>query len=225
MLLFAVAAACVATEPNPPQWPPTVHVIGPESATGNATVHAVYKEQYDYLYTDSRAALLFKPGVYSFDVPVGYYTTVHGLGVNPEDVSFVGEHGVHQAEPGRNLIQFWRSAENLAQRPTSGRVASVLRRMSVEGDLIFGTEADTVGSGGYVSGVRVTGRMNFTQQQQWIARNCEIGANGTSFFADPPRSVNFVFVGTTGAPQPTTTCTNAAANPVSPVPQQLVVGG
>lgn len=29
--------------------------------------------------------------------------------------------------------------------------------MSVEGDLIFGTEADTVGSGGYVSGVRVTG--------------------------------------------------------------------
>ena len=122
MLLFAVAAACVATEPNPPQWPPTVHVIGLESATGNATVHAVYKEQYDYLYTDSRAALLFKPGVYSFDVPVGYYTTVHGLGVNPEDVSFVGEHGVHQAEPGRNLIQFWRSAENLAQRPTSGRV-------------------------------------------------------------------------------------------------------
>lgn len=97
MLLFAVAAACVATEPNPPQWPPTVHVIGPESATGNATVHAVYKEQYDYLYTDSRAALLFKPGVYSFDVPVGYYTTVHGLGVNPEDVSFVGEHGVHPA--------------------------------------------------------------------------------------------------------------------------------
>ena len=122
MLLFAAAAASVATEPNPPQWPPTVHVIGPESAAGNATVHAVYKEQYADLYTDSRAALLFKPGVYGFDVPVGYYTTVHGLGANPEDVSFVGEHGVHQAEPGRNLIQFWRSAENLAQRPTSGRV-------------------------------------------------------------------------------------------------------
>ena len=69
----------------------------------------------------------------------------------------------------------------------------------------------------------LAGRMNFTQQQQWIARNCEIGASGTSFFADPPRSVNFVFVGTTGAPPPTTTCTNAAANPVSPVPQQLVV--
>ena len=97
--------------------------------------------------------------------------------------------------------------------------------MAVEGDLVFGSEANTLGSGGgYVSGIKLSGRMNFTQQQQWIARNCEIGDRGTSYFEDPPRSVNFVYVGTTGAPQPTATCTNSAVNPVSPVPQKLVVG-
>ena len=38
------------------------------------------------LYTSSRAALLFKPGAYAVDVPVGYYTSVHGLGATPGEV-------------------------------------------------------------------------------------------------------------------------------------------
>jgi len=50
--------------------------------------------------------------------------------------------------------------------------------MKIEGDVVFGTVANTLGSGGYVSGVQVSGRMNFTQQQQWMVRNCEIGAVG-----------------------------------------------
>ena len=96
--------------------------------------------------------------------------------------------------------------------------------MKIEGDLVLGTAADTQGSGGYISGVMLTGRLNFTMQQQWIARNCEIGDEGFSYFEDPPRSVNFVFVGTTGVtPEQTTTCTNSGANPVSPSPQKLVV--
>ena len=41
-----------------------------------------------------RAALLFRPGEYEVDVPVGYYTSVHGLGANPEDVKFTGPNGV-----------------------------------------------------------------------------------------------------------------------------------
>lgn len=126
VLLQTVAAivACCSGEPNPPQWPANVHVFGPDDSASsiNATVQAVYAEQRGDLYTSGRHALFFKPGVYGVDVPVGYYTTVHGLGAEPEDVSFVGEHGVHQAEPGRNLIQFWRSAENLRNKPQSGQV-------------------------------------------------------------------------------------------------------
>ena len=62
-----------------------------------------------------------------YDVPVGYYTTVHGLGVEPRDVSFEGSAGVHQAEPGRNLIQFWRGAENLRNAPASGKMVWSVR--------------------------------------------------------------------------------------------------
>ena len=110
-LAAVLVAAAHAAEPNPPSWPSTVHVFSPGAADTNATIQSIYQRQRADLYTAGRVALLFLPGSYDIDVPVGYYTTVHGLGAQPEDVSFVGEHGVHQAEPGRNLIQFWRSAE------------------------------------------------------------------------------------------------------------------
>jgi hypothetical protein len=206
-----------------------VHVFGPDSQDIDATVRDLYVNQRleENMFNSSRTAFFFKPGVYNIDVPVGYYTTVHGLGAAPEDVSFTGPLGVHQAEPGFNANRFWRGAENLATRPASGKMywsvsqAAPLRRMVIDGDLLFGAEANTRGSGGFVSDLKVTGKVNFTMQQQWILRNCEIG-NGTSYFQDPPRSVNFVFVGTTGAPEPTSWCTNSAAKPESPEPQQLV---
>ena len=53
--------------------------------------------------------------------------------------------------------------------------------MVVDGDLLFGAEADTQGSGGFASGLRVTGQVNFTMQQQWILRNCELG-DGISYW-------------------------------------------
>ena len=62
-----------------------------------------------------------------------------------------------------------------------------------------------------------------TSQQQWLFRNCELG--GFNYFQSPPRSVNFVFVGTVGSPpsSPSPQCTNSSTNPASPTPQQLVV--
>eukprot|EP00927_Polykrikos_kofoidii_P072722 TRINITY_DN68806_c0_g1_i1.p1 TRINITY_DN68806_c0_g1~~TRINITY_DN68806_c0_g1_i1.p1 ORF type:complete len:590 (+),score=78.93 TRINITY_DN68806_c0_g1_i1:53-1771(+) len=221
-----LGALLAKSEPNPPTWPATVHVFGPDSGNIADTVQDLYARQD--LYDTRRAALLFKPGVYDTDIPVGYYTSVHGLGSSPQDVTFAGHDGIHEAEAGNNLIKFWRSAENLVSRPASGRMvwsvsqAAPLRRMVVDGDLVFGTEADTQGSGGYVGNLKVTGQVNFTMQQQWIMRNCEI-EGGMSYFQDPPRSVNFVFVGTPGSPVPTTECTNSASNPVSPSPQKLVI--
>ena len=73
-----------------------------------------------------------------------------------------------------------------------------------------------------VSGVSVSGNLNFTMNAQWMTRNCEI--NSSSYSENPPRAVNFVFVGTTGALKPTSQCTDAPTQRVAPVPQQLVVG-
>jgi hypothetical protein len=37
-----------------------------------------------------RHAFLFKPGAYTVDVQVGYYTSVAGLGLSPDDVTING---------------------------------------------------------------------------------------------------------------------------------------
>jgi hypothetical protein len=217
----------VPGQPNPPKWPNTVKVFSPRSSKIGKQLHKLYETQ-QAIFGDGRLAVLFKPGRYTDNVPVGYYTTVHGLGSAPEDVVFEGNSGVHEASTGPNLLSFWRSVENLLNRPSRGVMvwsvsqAAPLRRLIVDGDLRLGTEANTQGSGGFVSDIRVTGTLNFTMQQQWLVRNSQVG-RGTSYFQDPPRSVNFVFVGTHGAPDPTDSCTDAAVNPVSPKPQQLVI--
>jgi len=60
---------------------------------------------------------MFEPGSYSVDVPVGFYTSVYGLGDSPQDVVFNGERGVYCEEGDYDFVvgaldTFWRSAEN-----------------------------------------------------------------------------------------------------------------
>ena len=68
-------------------------------------------------YSSERYAFLFKPGSYAVDVPVGFYTSVYGLGDMPGDVVFNGAKGVYCEEGDYDftvgsLDTFWRSAEN-----------------------------------------------------------------------------------------------------------------
>ena len=59
-----------------------------------AMPRAVMQEQIDRIYAverrnefgPARYALLFLPGEYHLDVPVGFYTQVLGLGVSPDAV-------------------------------------------------------------------------------------------------------------------------------------------
>ena len=79
-------------------------------------------------FSSSRYAFLFKPGKYTIDVPVGFYTQVLGLGASPEDVVFAGDKGVYCEEGDYDpsvgaLDNFWRGAENFkteASWPTLG---------------------------------------------------------------------------------------------------------
>ena len=41
---------------------------------------------------------MFTPGSYNVDVPVGYYTQVLGLGVEPSEVIFTSSKGVYSEE-------------------------------------------------------------------------------------------------------------------------------
>ena len=67
--------------------------------------------------------LAFKPGSYSgLNFQVGFYTSVIGLGQNPDDVQIHGDVTVDAGWMQGNATQnFWRSVENLSLYPVSGR--------------------------------------------------------------------------------------------------------
>ena len=135
-LILAGATAGAATsaagsEPNPPEWPEkTVLVFGPDSPA--AEIQDKIDEAFLQTggsqgeFSSSRYALFFKPGYYEASVPVGYYTSVYGLGASPDDVVFNGSMGVYceaAGDAGMALDTFWRSAENFrneAQGAPSG---------------------------------------------------------------------------------------------------------
>ena len=84
-------------------------------------------------FSSARFAFLFKPGRYPQDVPVGFYTTVHGLGDSPNDVVFDGPKGVYCEEGDYNattgaLDNFWRGAENFRSSATHAWAARVVAR-------------------------------------------------------------------------------------------------
>lgn len=64
-------------------------------------------------FSDNRYAFLFAPGEYTADIPVGFYTSVYGLGDSPDDVVFNGAKGVYCEEGDYEftvgaLDTFWR---------------------------------------------------------------------------------------------------------------------
>ena len=181
-------------------------------------------------FSTERYAFLFKPGNYSADVPVGYYTSIYGLGESPNDVVFNGDKGVYAEEgdyqyEGGALCTFWRSAENF--RTTSSHdwqvgkgmiwavsQAAPLRRVVVDNDLNlfeYQPPATAAGysSGGYIANSKVNGDIRFGSQQQFCVRNVDLGKE-----VDVPPVWNGVFVGCSGS-VPTSHC--GTANNAHPI--------
>jgi len=219
--VHCVCFAAASAQHNPPTWPSTVQVFGPEDASSDIelVVNAAFTNNGGYdpedngQFSDERYAFLFKPGSYVVDVPVGYYTQVAGLGKSPSDVKFssgkgpYSDEGSHTMKVGA-LNSFWRSAENFetsADFQWFGRAgmlwavsqAAPLRRVIVNNDLVLymyrsGGAADYA-SGGFMANSQVLGTVDSGSQQQWMTRNSEVGAW-------PDGVWNMVFVGSTGAP-------------------------
>lgn len=93
-----------------------------------ARVDEVYQAQVANQFGSDRWALFFKPGQYTLDVRVGYYTTVHGLGSSPEDVVITGAVRVKAdwMENNNATVNFWRGVENLTVIPTIKEDDSIL---------------------------------------------------------------------------------------------------
>jgi hypothetical protein len=184
-----------------PDLGPNVLVFDPSmpAAQIQQQIDRVYAIQEKSEFGSARYALLFLPGKYHVDVPMGFYTQVLGLGATPDAVEIDGNVHSDASLPHNNATcTFWRAAEGFSVVPTGGTMqwavsqAAPFRRMHVRGKLALHQNHGWA-SGGWISDSLIDGNVDSGSQQQWISRNSEwrswIGSNW-----------NMVFVGVSSPP-------------------------
>jgi hypothetical protein len=163
-------------------------------ATIQQQIDKIYANQRRSEFGTARYALLFLPGEYHVDVPVGFYTEIMGLGASPDGVQVIGNVHADASHDNNNATTtFWRAAEGLSVTPTGGTMqwavsqAVSFRRMHVRGNMVLHQHHGWA-SGGWMSDSRIDGNVDSGSQQQWISRNSEWGSwTGSNW--------NMVFVG------------------------------
>ena len=185
----------------PPDFGPDTLIFSPSmnSAQIQSQIDKVYSIQQHSEFGSARYALLFLPGAYKVDLPVGFYTQVLGLGVTPDAVRISGNVHSDASLPHNNATcTFWRAAENFSVQPNGGTMqwavsqAIPFRRMHVLGNLVLHQNKGWA-SGGWMSDSLIDGNVDSGTQQQWISRNSEWGSwTGSNW--------NMVFVGINNPP-------------------------
>ncbi|OZV78215.1 sialidase [Micromonospora echinospora] len=198
------------TDPRNPNLGPNTYVFDPSTptATIQSRLDSLFEQQETNQFGPQRYAVLFKPGSYTADVNLGFFTQVAGLGMSPDDVNLNGHVRVEADWFGGNATQnFWRAAENLSVTLPAGVVverwavsqAAPYRRMHLRGaqnQIQLWNGGDGWSSGGLMADTRIDGLVVSGSQQQWYSRNSEFGNGWTG-------SVwNMVFQGVAGAPPP-----------------------
>jgi hypothetical protein len=201
-----------------PNFGPNVIVFNPAMpvATIQKQIDAVYATQQHNEFGPQRNVLMFLPGDYKVDVPIGFYTEVVGLGASPDDTHIRGN--VHVDASARNdnaTTTFWRAAEGCSVTPVGGVMqwavsqAAPFRRMHVRGDMVLNQNHGWA-SGGWMSDDLIDGNVGSGTQQQWISRNSEWSSwTGSNW--------NMVFIGINHPPTgewPTPPYTKIAQTPI-----------
>jgi hypothetical protein len=174
-LRLTTALPTLAAKGAKPEFGPNVMVFDPSMSSQaiQKQIDAVYATQEHNEFGQQRNALLFLPGDYSVDVPVGFYTEVIGLGASPDATRIAGNvHADANHEHNNATTTFWRAAEGLSIKPAGGTMqwavsqAVSLRRMYVRGDLVLHQNRGWT-SGGWISG-RHRGRqdLSFSERQR-----------------------------------------------------------
>ena len=196
--------AAKSAKPAKPTFGPNVLIFSPSMPSQGIQkqIDAVYAVQEHNEFSSQRNALLFLPGSYSVNLPVGFYTEVMGLGASPDATKITGNmHADANHEHNNATTTFWRAAEGISIEPTGGTMqwavsqAVSLRRMHVRGDLVLHQHRGWA-SGGWMSDSLVDGNVDSGSQQQWISRNCDWKSwTGSNW--------NMVFVGVINPPEGT----------------------
>ena len=127
-LVIAASATSVVIEadaapPSTPDFGPNVHIFKPstDQAAFQAELNAIAVAQVHNEFGTRRDAVLFAPGTYGSAAhplvfQVGFYTSVAGLGISPDDVHIKGAIEVPNqcnTDGCFALTNFWRSLSNL----------------------------------------------------------------------------------------------------------------
>jgi hypothetical protein len=216
--LLAAALPALAAKSAKPVFGPNVVIFDTSMSSQviQKQIDAVYAIQQNNEFGPQRNALLFLPGSYSVNVPVGFYTEVMGLGASPDSTRIAGNmHADANHEHNNATTTFWRAAEGLSIEPAGGTMqwavsqAVSLRRMHVRGGLVLHQNHGWA-SGGWMSDSLVDGNVDSGSQQQWISRNCDWKSwTGSNW--------NMVFVGVVHPPEgawPSPPYTKVAQTPV-----------
>lgn len=188
---------------------PNVIVVDPSTPGLQQKFDQVFAQQEESQFGSGRYQFLLKPGTYNgINAQLGFYTSVSGLGLNPDDVQINGDITVDAGWFDGNATQnFWRSAENLAINPVSGTnrwavaQAAPFRRIHVKGGLNLAPNGYGWASGGYIADSKIDGTVGPYSQQQWYTRDSSVGGWTNGVW-------NMTFTGVEGAP-----ATNFASGP------------
>jgi hypothetical protein len=222
LLLGCSSRSAFAAAGPKPDFGPNVLIFNPSmpSAAIQEQIDKVYAVQQHSEFGPARNALLFLPGEYHVDVPVGFYTQVLGLGISPDAVHITGNVHADASLPHNNATcTFWRAAEGFSVTPVGGAVSGTMqwavsqavpfRRMHVLGNIVLHQNGGWA-SGGWISDSLIDGNVGAGPQQQWISRNSEWGSwTGANW--------NMVFVGVPNPPigeWPTPPYTKVAQTPI-----------
>ncbi|MFL5665436.1 MAG: adenylyl cyclase, partial [Ktedonobacteraceae bacterium] len=228
----ATVLAAPSTSPSQPNFGPNVYIFNPSMSQSEIqkTVDTVASQQVSNQFGNQRYALLFEPGTYGsstnpLNFQVGYYTTVAGLGLSPNDVVINGSIYVHnQCFDANNctaLVNFWRSLSNLTINVTTPNFgcyngefwavsqAAPMRRVHING---FATLMDfctgpSFASGGFIADSEFDGSTVVNgSQQQWLVRNSKLDGWTNGVW-------NQTFSGVMGAPAQCFPAQNSCGGP------------
>ncbi|GAB3250724.1 discoidin domain-containing protein [Kineosporia babensis] len=214
-----------------PDFGANVKIFDPSTPT--ATIQSAFDTAFNNQllsptaqFGQQRHAFLFKPGTYGrVWANLGFYTSVAGLGQNPDDVTINGavnvDSGWNYGDVANATQNFWRSLENLSIVPEGGTnrwavsQAAPMRRVHIKGNLTLAPSNQDNGqgysSGGYLADSKVDGRISSGSQQQWYTRDSAIGGWDGGVW-------NMVYSGVQGAPPnafPSPPHTTLASTPVT----------
>ncbi|WP_405915243.1 discoidin domain-containing protein [Streptomyces sp. NBC_00728] len=180
---------------------PNVIVVDPSTPDLQAKFDQVFAQQESNQFGSGRYQFLMKPGTYNgINAQLGFYTSISGLGLNPDDTHINGDITVDAGWFNGNATQnFWRSAENLSITPSNGTdrwavaQAAPFRRIHVQGGLNLAPAGYGWASGGYIADSKIDGTVGPYSQQQWYTRDSSVGGWTNGVW-------NMTFTGVQGAP-------------------------